>query len=192
MTKPLPIFSILRFARDSHLVRNSELVLLYTLILRCDPLKGYSTFVSYDRLSQDTGSNPKTIQAAARGLETKGIITRRVRPKTTNLWFINVPMLQTAALASLEADATAPTESSPYDLGSLTDITEEIAPGCSIRPVRTSSRWCTTPPASLACRTRGIRRALVPGAPSPPGNRPVISGAVAASPPRSADLPSGL
>jgi hypothetical protein len=136
----LPIFAVMRHARDSRLTnKNSELILLYSLILRCDPKKDYSTFVGYDQLCLDTGCNRKTVQTAAGGLEAKGLIQRRVRHNQSNLWFVNVPMLKDAALANLAADAVDEDESSPFDLSSLVDdapvtSSKDVTPDAEITP----------------------------------------------------------
>jgi hypothetical protein len=131
----LPIFTVLRHARDSRLTdKNSELILLYGLILRCDPKKEYSTFVGYDQLCLDTGCNRKTVQTAAGGLEQKGLIKRRLRHNQSNLWFVNVPQLKDAAITNLAADAVDDDGSSPFDLTSLVENATPVASSKEVTP----------------------------------------------------------
>jgi DNA-binding MarR family transcriptional regulator len=112
----LSYIDILKDDRDSQLVRNSELVLLMMLSLRVNPTKQYSCFPSYQLLSRDTGLDMTTLKRAARSLEGKNLIRRKVRPNHSNLWYLNVGMIQQAAEENRASAKTEEDETgSPFD-----------------------------------------------------------------------------
>lgn len=86
----LTTLDILRDARDSGLFKKAWQALYYHLALRANQKTDYSTFVGYETLCSDTGLNAKTIQEAAAQLEAAGLISRKVRPNHSNVWYLNV------------------------------------------------------------------------------------------------------
>jgi DNA-binding MarR family transcriptional regulator len=96
----LSLLDMLLYTRDSGLTRNSQQSLLYHLVIRCRPKDDYSCFPGYDLLSRDTGLDITTLKRAARGLEEKGLVFRKVRHNHANLWYINFAEIQKKAEAN--------------------------------------------------------------------------------------------
>jgi hypothetical protein len=92
-------FKVLIWARDAGSTRGAERELLYALILRCRKEVKYAAFPGYALLAGDTGLHPITLKRAAAGLIKAGIIRRHVRPNRSNMWYINVALLQEQAEA---------------------------------------------------------------------------------------------
>ena len=113
----LMFFEIMNDARDAQLTKGAQQSLLYHLILRCDPKKDYSCFPSFELLCADTGLDMTTVKRAARELTKKGLISRVVRPNRSNLWYVNVKLLQEAAGSkrSARADDKAAKQSCPFE-----------------------------------------------------------------------------
>lgn len=90
MKDMLTTLDILRDARDSGLFRKAGQALYYHLALRANQRTDYSTFVGYETLCSDTCLDPKTLQKAAAQLEAADLISRKVRPNHSNIWYLNV------------------------------------------------------------------------------------------------------
>lgn len=103
MKDTLTTLDILRDARDSGLFRKAGQALYYHLALRANQRTDYSTFVGYETLCSDTGLNAKTIQEAAVQLEAAGLISRKVRPNHSNVWYLNVWKVHKVAETRREA-----------------------------------------------------------------------------------------
>jgi DNA-binding MarR family transcriptional regulator len=92
-------FKVLIWARNAGSTRGAQRELLYALILRCRKEAKYAAFPGYKLLAEDTGLHPITLKRAAAALIKAGIIKRHVRPNRSNMWFINVSLLQEQAAA---------------------------------------------------------------------------------------------
>jgi hypothetical protein len=91
--RKLSNFEVLRLVRDARNTKHSERHVLNALVLRANPDKAFSCFPSIDQLADDTQLDAKTVQRSVRILGAKKIITRVERLFTSNIFFINVPLL---------------------------------------------------------------------------------------------------
>ena len=112
--------AILRAIRDARTTRGSERELLYALVLRINPSKGMHCWPSYSLLGRDTQLDVTTLKRAAKSLEQKGFIKRRIRKNRSNIFFVNVePFLREAAQNKLRPDETI---ESPFASSSPAEI----------------------------------------------------------------------
>lgn len=100
----MPIFRVLRFVRDARSTKHAERDLLNALALRCNPKKKYIAWPSYALLAKDTLLDEITLKRAAKRLEDAGLIKRVQRQNRSNLFFLNVALLQQQAAAVKEAE----------------------------------------------------------------------------------------
>lgn len=112
------------WARDAQSTKGAEREVLYALILRCSSQKKYSCFPSYQQLAEDTGLNIKTVKRAAKKLEDAGIIKRLVRRNRSNIFQVQVGVLQKQAFERLAAKK-AEKEALVKELDDLTGLTEQ-------------------------------------------------------------------
>jgi hypothetical protein len=101
--KAISTLSLLLAIRDSHLVRNADRQLLDAFALRGKPDTGHQCWPSYDQLSLDTGLHIVTLKKAVSRLVKAGLISRKSRGYTSNVYTINVGMIMGQAEANREA-----------------------------------------------------------------------------------------
>jgi hypothetical protein len=113
--------------RDSQSTRGAERELLYALCLRARADRKYSCWPGYAQLSADTGLHTTTLKRAAQELERKQLIRRVVRKNSSNIWFLNVPLIVDMANAKLaEIEAAKVEEFDGFDLAPTGADEEEI------------------------------------------------------------------
>ena len=103
----MPVFRVLRFVRDARSTRNAERELLAALVMRCNPAKKYMAWPSYRQLALDTQLDEATLKRAAKRLEEKGLIKRIVRANRSNVFYVNVSLLQQQAAEVKAAEEEA-------------------------------------------------------------------------------------
>ncbi len=96
--------SVPRLVRDARSTKHSERIVLIALALRVNAEKGFSCFPSYALLAKDTLLDQKTVQRAVASLEAKDLVKRRERAYSSNIFFLNVGLLQEQAAAVKAAD----------------------------------------------------------------------------------------
>ena len=102
--------------RDACSTKGAQRELLYALGLRCNPAKKFLCFPSYAQLAEDTQLDPATLKKAAKVLEDNRLIKRVIRKNRSNVFFINVPLLQEqAAIAKASKLAALEEMDSPFD-----------------------------------------------------------------------------
>jgi len=125
MEKPkfLSNFEVLRLVRDSRSTKHSQRLVLQAMALRANPKKGYSCFPSYETLALDTLLDEKTVRRAAADLEKADLISRRDQAYSSNLFYLNVRLLQEQA--NMVRDAAVKKEEStiesPFDEPLISD-----------------------------------------------------------------------
>jgi DNA-binding MarR family transcriptional regulator len=112
--KSMPIVRVLWLIRDACATKGAQREMMYALALRCNPNKKFICFPSYSQLAEDTQLDPATLKRAAKALEDKHLIKRVVRKNRSNVFYLNIPLLQeqvaqvkAAKLATLE-ESTSP------------------------------------------------------------------------------------
>jgi DNA-binding MarR family transcriptional regulator len=88
---------VLRWARDLQgptAPKGAARPLLQAIILRANQQKRYSCFPSYETLAADCNMDAKTLKRAAKVLEDAGLIRRHVRRNRSNLFVVNVDLIQ--------------------------------------------------------------------------------------------------
>ena len=109
--KTISVFQVLRLVRDARSTKGAERQLLMALVLRCNPKENFKCWPSYALLAKDVQLDPMTLKRAAKKLEDREIIKRVIRPNHSNLFFINVALLQEQAAA---ANAPVVEEACPF------------------------------------------------------------------------------
>ncbi|MFC6644436.1 helix-turn-helix domain-containing protein [Granulicella cerasi] len=137
MRKQLTTLDILRDARDSGLLRKAAQSLYYHLALRADQRTDYSTYVGYETLCADTGLDSKTLQKAARELESDGLVSRTIRPNRSNVWHLNIWEMHDRAEAQ-----RVPTVNPFVRQGVVSDSTDE-EPDHTTAPADLDALDCT-------------------------------------------------
>ena len=100
----IPLISLLWLIRDARSTKGAERQLLDALAMRCNPKQGYSCFPSYALLAKGTGLSIISLKRAAAALEKAGKIRRRTRQNKSNIFFLNIALLQEEAAAQKAAD----------------------------------------------------------------------------------------
>ena len=120
--------SLLWMARDAGNTQAADRALLYSLILRSNVNKQYSCFPSYSQSAEDTGLHLVTCKKAARKLERLNLISRKGRGSRSNIFFINVGLLEQLAGAAREKKSAERAvrkalsdHSSPFCQGAMQD-----------------------------------------------------------------------
>jgi len=88
---------VLRWARDLQgptAPKGAARLLLQAIILRANQNSKYSCFPSYQTLAADCNMDAKTLKRAAKVLEDAGLIRRHVRRNRSNLFVVNVGLIQ--------------------------------------------------------------------------------------------------
>jgi DNA-binding MarR family transcriptional regulator len=114
-SKPMPIIGVLWLVRDARSTKGSQRELLYALALRTNPAKKFLCFPSYAQLAEDTQLDSATLKRAAKALEDKQLIKRVIRRNRSNVYFLNIPLLQEqAALAKAAKISKAESTETPF------------------------------------------------------------------------------
>jgi DNA-binding MarR family transcriptional regulator len=93
----MPVFKVLRIVRDAQSTRGAQRALLFALAMRCQPAKKFISWPSYRQLAEDTMLDEVTLKRAAKKLEDSKLIRRQVRRNRSNIFFLNVALLQEQA-----------------------------------------------------------------------------------------------
>ena len=88
---------LLKYIHQARLVRGAQRHLLNALAIRANTRKGYTCVPSYATLMKDTGLSDPSLRAAARDLEAAGLIVRRNRPSSSNLFKVNAERIKQEA-----------------------------------------------------------------------------------------------
>ena len=96
---------IVLMVRDSRSTKGAQRQLLMAIAIRANAKAKYSRFPSYARLADDAQLDEVTLRRAAAALERKGLIQRRRRTNRSNLFLLQVPMLEKHAAEAREARA---------------------------------------------------------------------------------------
>jgi hypothetical protein len=101
------VFLLMLLIRDARSTKGAQRELLYALALRCSPDKEYSCWPSYEKLAQDTCLSKPCLKRAAASLEAAKLIKRVVRQNHSNLFYLNVALIQEQAEHQRDADKAA-------------------------------------------------------------------------------------
>jgi len=80
--------------RDSRSTKGAQRQLLMAIAIRANAKVKYSCFPSYAQLADDAQMDQVTLRRAAAALEAKGLIKRRRRTNRSNLFFLQVLVLE--------------------------------------------------------------------------------------------------
>jgi len=105
--RPISTLKLLTLIRDSHQFSGSQRALLDALALRANPDRDYRCWPSYATLALDTGLDETTLRRAAKALEDANLIRRQRRKTRSNIFFVNVALIQKRALEEAEARSAA-------------------------------------------------------------------------------------
>ena len=112
--KTMSVFQVMRLVRDARSTKGAQRQLLMALALRCNPKKKFICWPSYRVLAEDTLLDPMTLKRAAKKLEDGKLIKRSVRSNHSNVWWVNVALLEEQA-AEVKAAANGANEPSEDD-----------------------------------------------------------------------------
>ena len=96
---------IVLMVRDSRSTKGAQRQLLMAIAIRANAKAKYSCFPSYAQLADDAQLDEVTLRRAAAALESKGLIKRRRRTNRSNLFFLQVCVLEKHAAEAREARA---------------------------------------------------------------------------------------
>jgi len=113
-------FEVLRLVRDARNTKHAERHVLNALVLRANPEKAFSCFPSIDQLADDTQLDGKTVQRTLKVLSDSNLIRRIERPFSSNVFFLNVPLLAEQAAKVLAAEKKKKTEMAQSPFGEVT------------------------------------------------------------------------
>ncbi len=91
---------ILKLIRDARSTKHSDRIVLSALAIRVNPRKRHSCWPGQPLLVIDTQLDLKTVRAALDRLEANGLIARKKRFDDTDVYWINVALLQRQAAAN--------------------------------------------------------------------------------------------
>jgi len=94
---------IVLMVRDSRSTKGAQRQLLMALGIRANAQAKYSCFPSYAQIADDTQLDEVTCRRAAAALEAKGLIKRRRRTSRSNLFFLQISVLEMRAIEAREA-----------------------------------------------------------------------------------------
>ena len=95
----LSTFEVIHLIRQTTTTKGAERMLLLMLATRCRPTQDYVAWPSYQQLALDAQYDEVTLRRAARLLAEKKLIAIQTRGSRTNLFFLNVDLLQEQAAA---------------------------------------------------------------------------------------------
>lgn len=114
--------------RDAQCAEGAQRIVLDALALRANPAKGWTCWPSYRLLANDTLLNEETVRRAAKALEEKNLIRRKLRMNTTNIFTVRFKTIVRLAEEKArikreqeEEEEAAKTTDDPIDLHELED-----------------------------------------------------------------------
>ena len=119
----MPVFGVIRLVRDAQSTRNAERELMYALAMRCNPAKKFMSWPSYRMLASDTMLDQATLKRAAKRLEDQQLIKRVVRANRSNVFYLNVALLQQQAADVKAAEKVRKLAESGQDESPFADVT---------------------------------------------------------------------
>jgi DNA-binding MarR family transcriptional regulator len=97
-SKPaVSLLKVLLLVRNARSTEKAERALLIAIALRCKPKDNWRCWPSYEMLAKDTLLSESALKMAAKKLEKVGLIRRVVRHNRSNVFIMNVDLLQEQA-----------------------------------------------------------------------------------------------
>ena len=85
---------LLRLIRDARSTKAAGRALLTALAMRMDAGLTCRSSATYEKLAQDTQCDTKTLQRTVKALCEEGLLAQVVRPTRSNVFYINVTLLE--------------------------------------------------------------------------------------------------
>ena len=107
-TEDVTTLDLLRAFRDGGFLRDFPHLALtmFAVILRANRDENYSCRPAYALLAQDTGLAEQVVRRHCRALEKDGLLTRTFRPRTTNVFTVEVHFILQVARGVMQDRAT--------------------------------------------------------------------------------------